>query len=269
MQIFTYDKSFEGLLAAVFDAFTMKSFPRELYGDGDVLPLTATAVHRVEITPEKPRRVFAALQKKLSPHALSGLLYAWLSELPGSDATLFSYICKVLRAQKFIENDMADPEVWEVLRLRRKVSKEADRFFGFVRFQKSREDVYFAAIAPKYNVIPLLLGHFADRFHDQRWIIYDLARHYGIMHKDGKFEEVFLDERRLDKGFLREEFLAEGEMLLEDLWRAYFDSAAIQERKNLKLQRNFMPQRFWRYLTEKRRPPREHTEQRLTEQDAL
>lgn len=260
MQIFVYDKSFEGLLAVVFDAFTLKRFPEALYGPEEILPLTATAAHRVEVTPEKPSRVFAALQKKLSAVAVRSLLYAWLSEQPGSDAALYRYICKALRARESIEGDMADPDVWEVTRLRRKVGKEAHRYLGFIRFQKSRDGVYFSAVAPRYNVLPLLGGHLAERFHDQTWVVYDLARHYGMMHKAGSgpdagFAEVFLDERRLEGGFLRGGDLAEGETLLEELWRGYFKTAAIKERANPRLQRNFMPKRFWGLLTEKRRTP--------------
>ena len=254
MKVFVYDRTFEGLLSVVFDAFTMKHFPKELYGPDDVFPLTATEVHTVMVTAEKPARVFTALKKKLSPFTVRSMLYTWLSEQPGSDAALFRFMCKVLQSKKSIENDMADPDVWEVVRLRRKVGKEVERFSGFVRFQKTKEDIYFSAIAPKYNVLPLLLDLFADRLWDQHWIIYDAVRHYGIMHKNGDFEEIFLDERRLKNGFLREEFLAQGEELLESLWRTYYDSVNIAQRKNLRLQRNFMPKRFWKYLTEKREP---------------
>lgn len=252
MKVFVYNRTFEGLLSVVFDAFTMKFFPGEIYGPDDVLPLTVTEVHTVLVTPEKPSRVFAALKKKLSPLAVRAMLYTWLSEQPGSDAALFRFICKVLRAQKSIEGDMADPDMWEVERLRRKVAKEVERYTGFVRFQKTKEDIYFSAIAPKYNVLPMLLRFFGNRLWDQHWIIYDAIRHYGIMHKKGDFEEVFLDECRLKNGFLREDFLAEGEKLFEELWRVYYDSVNIKERKNPRLQRNFMPKRFWKYLTEKR-----------------
>lgn len=290
--IFTYDKTFEGLLSAVFDAFTMKRFPDELYGHEDILPLLVKDIHRVEVTPEKPARVFAALCKKLSEEAVRCMLHTWLSELPGSEMSLFRYICKALRAPRSIENDMADPDVWETVRLRRKVGKEAERFLGFVRFQKSKDGVYFSSIAPKYNVLPLLSGKFAERFHDQQWIIYDLVRHYGVMytpggapgvraegcslqhaHLDGKqrgapgvpdkvcsacgggvFKEIFMDERRLNGGFLPESELADGEMLLAEMWRGYYDSASIKERCNPRLQQNFMPKRFWAYLTEKRGP---------------
>lgn len=256
MNIFIYDKTFEGLLAVVFDAFTLKRFPEALYSPDDILPLTAEGAHAVRTEPEKCRRVFAALEKKLSREALRSMLHAWLSEVEGSEMSLCRYICKALRAEKSIESDMADPDVWEVVRLRRKVGKEAERFLGFVRFQKSKDGVYFSAITPKYNVIPLISGNFAERFHDQRWIIYDLRRHYGAMFKPGgEFQEVFLDERRLEDGFLRREDLASDELLLEELWRGYYSAAAIKERSNPRLQRNFMPKRFWNLLTEKRRPP--------------
>lgn len=259
MQVFVYDKTFEGLLAVVFDSFTLKLFPTQLYGPNEALPLTASAVHTVEPSPEKTRRVFTALQKKLSKEALKSVMYTWLSEISGSDLSLYGYICKTLRAAKSIEGNMADADVWEIVRLRRKVGKEVERYLGFVRFQKSREGVYFSAFAPKYNVIPALCPLMAERFHDQEWILYDLARHYGVKFTPsaggGGFEEIFIDEKRLDGGFLREEYLAEGEMLLEDMWRSYINTAAIRERANPRLQMNFMPKRFWKHLTEKRRPP--------------
>jgi probable DNA metabolism protein len=37
----------------------------------------------------------------------------------------------------------------------------------------------------------------------------------------------------------------------QDIWRTYIKKIAITERKNLVVQRNFMPKRFWKYLTEK------------------
>jgi probable DNA metabolism protein len=45
--------------------------------------------------------------------------------------------------------------------------------------------------------------------------------------------------------------LAENEVLYDQLWKDYFHSINIQERKNIKLHVQYLPKRYWRYLNEK------------------
>jgi probable DNA metabolism protein len=44
--------------------------------------------------------------------------------------------------------------------------------------------------------------------------------------------------------------LASGEIETRQLWRNFFSSIAIPERKNPELQRRCLPQRYWNYLVE-------------------
>ena len=41
--------------------------------------------------------------------------------------------------------------------------------------------------------MPLIITHFKNRYADQRWIIYDLKRHYGIFYDLNKVEEITLE----------------------------------------------------------------------------
>ncbi|MDR2051232.1 MAG: TIGR03915 family putative DNA repair protein [Deltaproteobacteria bacterium] len=257
MRAFVYDRSFEGLLSAVFDAYALKSFPEILCGPADPPLPEARSAHRVEVTPEKPVRVFAALAKKLSERGLRNLILVWLSEEKGSDFLLFRFIRKIFDAgsgRGLPERDFGDPDVLAVERLARRVGRKAERYAGFARFQKTRQGVYVALIEPEHNVLPLLLRHFGDRFGDRPWMLYDVGRGYGIMRDSGnrreEFREVFLDERLIEGGGLRPDLLAEGEELLQSLWRGYHEAAAVRERLNPRLQRGFMPKKFWKYLTE-------------------
>lgn len=254
MLAFYYPRSFEGLLSAVFDAYKRRSFPDILLEEGQVEPLMVSVRHQVEQTPEKSGRVFAALQKKLSRLALQKAMLVWLSEEPGSDLLLFNYIRRVLDSPRLLELDLTDPLVLEVNLLARKVAGERCKLLGFVRFQKTAEGIYFSAIAPRYNVLSLLLTHFADRFAAERWLIYDLKRRCGVYHEDGRFHSPELDAatlRELEKsGSLGADKLAADETLLQEMWRSYFKSIAIQERRNPELQRRLMPRRYWKYLTE-------------------
>ena len=250
--VFFYDASFEGLLSAVFEAYVQKQFPDDLLPEGAAPPLFAGRVFHVATQEERSRRVWAALEKKLSPAALRGLELVWFSALPGSDLLLFRYIRKAIDAPASVETDFGDPVVLRFAQLCRRVSREAMRLKQFLRFQKAADGTYFAAVEPEYNVLPLAVDHFADRFSDQPWLIYDLRRDYGFYHDLRSVREVVLqDTPLLRSGRLGKGQMAEGEEQWQQLWKTYFKSIAIRERLNPRLHRQNMPVRFWRHLTEK------------------
>ena len=47
MNVYIYDKTFDGLLTAVFDAYFRKTFPDFLLSEGDALPLFYDELHTV------------------------------------------------------------------------------------------------------------------------------------------------------------------------------------------------------------------------------
>ena len=252
MRIFCYDKSFDGLLSAVFDAYAGKQFPDRLLAEGETAPLQATALHCVQSGAEKSLRVHTGLRARLSGRALGALHLAWLSEAPGSDELIFRYIRKVFDSPDFMETDLADPDIFALRQTANKVASEAHLLRGMARFQKTSQGVYFSAIGPKYNCLALLLPHFMDRFAGGQWIIYDVKRGYGVFFDGKNCREAFLPEAGHTDGALSDDLLAEDEKLFQNLWKGYFNALSIKERVNPKLQRRCMPRRFWPYLTEKR-----------------
>ena len=253
MVIFTYDKSFEGLLSVVFEAYYRKRFPDVLLGESESLPLFYDEVINVFTEEGKSQRVWAGLKKKLSPSACSMLTVVWLSELPKVGMLMFRYICKAIDAPRSIEMNFGDPDVLELSKIWKKVGNERERVLQFTRFQKTADDTYFAPFEPIYNVLPLVTEHFRDRFADQKWLIYDLKREYGYYYDLSSVTEVTLENNpfRQNSGKLQPELLADDEKLFQKLWKEYFRSITIRERQNLKLHRQHLPVRFWKYLTEK------------------
>lgn len=200
---------------------------------------------------EKSARVWSALQKKLSKQALNQIMYVWQSELPGSDELIFRYIRKVVDAPGSIETHFTDNDVMDMIKLAKKVGNERMFIVQFVRFQKAEGDIYFAPVAPEFDVLPLAINHFIDRFADQKWVIYDEKRRYGYYYDLNKVDEMTIDnDESLINGKLNETLMAEDEKLFQRLWQSYFKALTIKERVNLKQQRRCMPKRFWHYLTE-------------------
>lgn len=254
MVLFVYDKSFEGLLTAVFDAYFRRTFPDRLLAGGEPFPLFYDEAFTVCTDAGKANRVWNGLQKKVSPYALSYITTAWLSELPGIDELLFRYIRKALDAPRSMELNFGDPDILEVSQICKKVSYERHRAIQFARFQKAADGTFFSAFEPLYNVLPLAIGHFKDRFAFQPWLVYDIKREYGYFFDRKEVAEVTFEskEAHLLTGWLSDNQVAPDEKFFQELWAAYFRSAAIRERTNPKLHRQNLPVRFWKYLTEKR-----------------
>lgn len=252
MTVFRYDKTFEGLLTAVFDAYVRHEFPEILIGEGEPEPMFSDGAHSVYSDRAKSDRVWASLQKKIDKRTRNMLLHVWLSEEPGSDELIFRYIRKVFDTPHSIALNFADPDVLEMKQIAIKVSREGHHVQQFVRFQKGGDGTFFAPTAPKYNALPLAINYFKDRFADQKWLVYDTKRRYGYYYDLKKVQEVTMeDDAHLLSGKLDDTLLAEDEKLFQQMWRDYFKALTIKERLNPKLQRQHMPRRFWKYLTEK------------------
>ena len=75
MILFIYDKTLDGLLTALFDAYNRKTFPDVLLSKGDTLPLFYDDIFTVITDEEKAGRVWRGLQKKISASALSAITF--------------------------------------------------------------------------------------------------------------------------------------------------------------------------------------------------
>ena len=255
MTIFIYDKTFEGLLTAVFDAYSFKLFPDRLQAETEQLPLFYEHVITIGTDEEKANRVWKGLKKKLSPSALSMLTSCWLSELPEIGTLLFRYIRKAIDCPKSIELNFGDADVLELAQIWKKVGHERERILMFARFQKTIDNIYFAPVEPLYNVIALVTDHFKDRFADQQWILYDMKRQYGYYYDLKTITEIHFEKQppQLRADASNQDLWAEEEKLFQTLWKTYFKTVAIKERTNPKLHRQNLPVRFWKYLTEKKK----------------
>lgn len=256
MLAFAYDGSFEGLLNCLFEAYAGKMFPDALLAAGGRGGLLAGETRPIATSPERAWRVYQGLRHRLSVRSLSNVTLAWLSEESGADMLLFRYMRKVFDAARDIGGNLADADVLALSRLARRVCREEHRLTGFARFQKSGQGVYFAALRPRHNVLPLLAPHFAARFAGQAWILYDLGRRYGVLHQNGRLHELALPRALADQldangGRLPEGQLAQGEERIQELWRGYFQAVSIEQRANPGLQRRLMPRRYLECLTEK------------------
>lgn len=257
MQVYVFDNTLDGLLTAVFDSFFLHQQQVTLLAEGEQLPLFGDEPHQVVTDSEKAERVWKGLEKNLSKDGLHMITISWLSEERALNQPLFNFICKVfLLKVKGLERNASDEDVLTVRNTCRRVLHEQLRMKQFIRFQKAKDGTYLGVVSPDHNVLPLITDHFADRFNDQPWLIYDAKRHYGYYY-DGQsaMRVTFEDEASvpfdLADGKLSGEVLSENDKIFQDLWRTYFKAICIKERMNPKKQLSDMPRRYWKYMTEK------------------
>ncbi|MEI6945557.1 TIGR03915 family putative DNA repair protein [Paraflavisolibacter sp. H34] len=252
MQTVLYDGSFEGWLCAVFDVYDYKFDEVTICTPQNFRGNIFEKVHTVHFSEEHRDRVWKGLQKKLSADALQALYRAFLSEEAGIETTLLQYVQYAFRSAVSMESDFSHPAVLALTGAAKLVWKEKHRMEAFVRFQKTGDGLYYALIEPNCNVLPLIAPHFAARYADQHWLIYDGKRRYGL-HYDGQEVqqvEVAFSETS-GNGKYPAPLYDETEELYQQLWRQYFKSVNIAARKNTSLQLRHMPRHYWKYLTEK------------------
>ena len=75
--LFTYDKTFEGLLSCIFFAYEQRIVPDSILNDKDQNPLFFDYSYTVITEDEKCNRVWTSLNKKLSPFARKMIFNVW------------------------------------------------------------------------------------------------------------------------------------------------------------------------------------------------
>lgn len=144
-------------------------------------------------------------------------------------------------------NYLGEPYVNRTFHLSLSTGNEAHHLLGFLRFQELENKVLFAQIHPKNNVLPFLGEHFSDRLPQENFMIYDATWELAVLHPKGK-EYFITDTAELNQDMLKR--FSPEETEYRRLWCAFFDSIAIEARKNPALQNQNFPKRFQRDVVE-------------------
>lgn len=252
MQLLVYDGSFEGWLTAVFDVYEYKYADVNIRTHGHAQPNAFGIVHTVYTDAAKAERVWKGLRQKISTGAASQVYKTFLSEIISIEDTLLRYVQYVFRSKTIVESDYSNTDVLMVQQTSRKVHREKHRMEAFVRFQLTSDKLYYSVVQPDFNVLPLIIKHFKTRYADQRWLIYDSRRRYGIYYDLNEVNTVSIDFNEHTSGGKDVSVIYdESEPMYQQLWQQYFSSVNIAARKNTKLHLRHMPKRYWKYLTEK------------------
>lgn len=256
MTQYVFDGSFNGLLCCVFEAFQMKERNIKIVLDKYHQPEVFTDFRSIFSDEQKATRVWEGFTKKTDKITRKKFYFAYLSEQPEVFQHLFNLAVYIFENKSNVARNYGNADVLTVSQIAKSVGREKHRMEAFIRFKKAADGLFYALVKPDFNVLPLIRKHFKDRYADQPWLIYDEKRKYGIYYDTQKVDVVTITLSEVQSQVKGNQLPAlqindEKEMLYDLLWKDYFKSTNITERKNTKLHLQHVPKRYWQYLNEK------------------
>lgn len=255
MTYLIYDGTFSGFISAIFDVYELKLKQVKIIKKSDKVPLLFTEQIIVDFNDKKFKRVKNKLTEYLGNSGFKNLWKATLSELPNVEDVLLGVIRYTFLHKKNVLGDFGNIYVLKLQEILKKIGREKHRMDAFVRFKLAKDGIYYATIEPDFDVLPLISNHFKNRYADQKWLIFDLKRNYGIYYDLHTVVTVEVNNSKTNNNNNNISVLKiewdNTELEFQKLWKNYFKSTNIESRKNTKLHLQHVPKRYWKYLIEK------------------
>lgn len=252
---YVFDGSYHGFLCCVFECFEMKEFNALPVPEGLYQPDFFQTSRNIFTDNTKAQRIQKGLKDKFGTTLVHNIYKAFLSEDLLAIQAAYYIMIQLFKGQSNVLGNFGDTQVLYFYQTLKKVSRERHRMKAFIRFSKSNDGLYYALIEPDFNVLPLILSFFKNRYADQPWLIYDVKRNYGFHYDTHAITEVLIEKEEQTNLQTTNLTIAldERDELFKRLWKQYFKSTNIEARKNMKLHIQYVPKRYWKYLVEKQK----------------
>lgn len=245
--IYVYDGSFEGLLTAVHHAYYNREDPQEIIESADAQPQLFAKMVYIKTDMKKFNDVYRSIALKISKRAQTVVYNVYLSSDEEKATVIYNYLKIGYKMGAAVGNHLSDPWIIKAVRLNKYVTYEINHLSGFLRFVKTKNGIMYAKINPTNNILAHLSRYFADRLSNVAWIIYDEVRNIAASYDTRNWAIYQVDSdaaARFEK--------SGDEEFYEGLWLKFYNTVAIEGRRNEKLRQHNMPKKYWKNITEMR-----------------
>lgn len=239
--VYLYDGSLPGFYSCVHESVYAGEVPAAI-GTPEMLPPSLFEQKVIETDREKAVKVRAAIPKKIAPQALIVTQRTFLSCLPERELAILRFLLLGFQEGGKTLGMFGHPDVKPVLAAVNSMGMEVNHLEGFVRFS-DYDGVLAATISPKNFVLPYLAGHFAARFSEERFLIFDRTHKAALIYENGKKQIVPMEGIEFPEA-------DEKEKRYRALWKQFYRTVSIEGRENPKCRMRMMPKRFWEDMTE-------------------
>ncbi len=252
--VFICEDSLEGIFSGVYEVYEFKK--EEGIESHDMLHLAVkepdmhrlfTQYIRLETDEEKAKKVIRTIKRELGEHTYYDLcLAAICADEEKADAIYHTIVTGLKYHDKNVFARLHDKAVHKAFACRRNAANELHYCKEFLRFEELQNGILYAKIGPKNHVLPFLVTHFADRLPADNFVIYDETRGEFALHP--RYRQWYLvTNHEFDE---RELVYSEEEQVYRELFTEFCQTIAIEERINLKLQRQMCALRYRPYMVE-------------------
>ncbi len=250
---YLYDGSFEGFLTCVYEHYYREK-AHVICKEIDFQESLLTESTIVVTDPKKSDRVYDGIICKISRNDLMSVYKTLGSVVGDREMKCLRYLELGFKIGKKIQLLHGNPIVHDIQDANRKFGFEIHRLHGLIRFsvvkpagslkpEEELQEILYAAIEPDNDVLEFLVHHFRDRYKNNPFIIHDKKRGKALICGGGQWRLTDFDHKDLL------EYTGD-ELEYQRLWKLYFHTIGIKERINPRCQKNFMPVRYWKNLTE-------------------
>ena len=250
IRVFQCEDSLTGILTGVYDAWQGgKGYDGVRLTAGGEDPELFCCYEEVKSDPEKAGKVWRTVHRRMGEEAEEMIARAAACPEPDKADAIFRMIVLGLHLPDGREavRALSRPEVMKMMELGRKAGNIAMRYMEILRFEELENGVLLGKADPEADVLALMAPHFADRFPLENWMIYDVRRKKAAVHP--KRRQWYLVEEipsELIDGLQKSS--AEKEM--QKLWKCFYQTIAIPERANAKLQTSLIPLKYRDFMSE-------------------
>lgn len=249
MTVFLCESNFDGILTGVYEAYASGLGPERcrLELTDEYEPAMFAEYREIPADPVKAGKVANKVRSFMSEEAYVCLYRASLHKSPERADRILRFIVLGLKNGRKTIRMLQNPVVYEIFDMDRNVGREAHFLREFCRFERLESGIYYGKVGPENRVLEIVADHFSDRFPDMDWILYDEIHNMAALHsgKGGWLIREHMTEEeltRIDEQKRKDPYV--------DLWKVFFRSIAIEERKNPVCQRTMLPLRYRKYMTE-------------------
>lgn len=245
MAIYIYDGSFDGFLTCVYNHYYENKAANitveENYADNFLETSIKIATDSV-----KAEKVYSAIEEKISVFDLKKIYRVFMSSEEKKEMYLLEYIVLGFSIGNKISMFHSNDTVKRIESINHKINREIERMLGLVRFKELKSGIFYGKIETDHDILEFIAEHFAKRLNDETFIIHDKKRNKAVVCQNEKWYITSMIIEDSDKNLE----VIDKEKETQNLWKEYFKRISIEERKNLRCQKNMMPSRYWLNLTE-------------------
>ncbi len=245
-KIFMYDGSFYGYMTVLSEIFKKEIVPLNILSQEERTPNLFDNDIFVDADKKKGTFFIDRLTNMIGEAAFDNIVSSFLSKTKHVELKIYEYIKLGMEMKRQLTNFISDARVLEIHRLAQKVRWESNKLTGFVRFKEiATNDVryLYSAIEPDYFVLPLVAPVFQRRLPESLWIIHDKKHKAAAFGTHGKYTIKKIDS-------LDEPDDSAHEKKYQEMWKSYFHFMSIDERVNVGLQKQFVPLKYRKNITE-------------------